>query len=100
MKTISDERLEKRWESDLDLQEQMSIERTKLSNERTFLSYLRTSLALLGAGLTIIRLEALEKVYDLGMACLILSPLVMGFAIFRFVRNKKWINKFKKRYRS
>lgn len=81
----------------LELEEQMSIERTKLSNERTFLSYLRTCLTLLGAGLTIIRLDALEKIYDVGMAAIILSPVIMAFGIYRFANIKKRLGRFAKK---
>lgn len=82
---------------DLELADRMAIERTKLSNERTLLSYLRTSLALLGAGVTIIRLDVLREVYELGMACLIVSPFIMAFAIYRFLYNRRRFNSFFKR---
>lgn len=83
-----------RIEKELPLQELLSLERTKLANERTFLSYLRTSMALLGGGLTIIRMDMFEKVYDIGWACLILSPFITAFAIFRFLNNKRKLRKF------
>lgn len=87
------ELLKKELLNELELADRMAIERTKLSNERTFLSYLRTSLALLAGGLTVIRLDVLEKVYDIGMVCLALSPLIMAFAIYRFIHNRKRFNK-------
>ncbi len=83
-----------KMENALELADRMAIERTKLSNERTFLSYLRTTLALLGAGLTVIRLDMLEKLYDLGIACLILAPIILAFAIFRFIYNRRRFNRF------
>ncbi len=81
-------------ESTLALADRMAIERTKLSNERTFLSYLRTTLALLGAGVTIIRLDVLEKVYDLGVICLAMAPVILAFAIYRFIYNRRRFNRF------
>lgn len=81
-------------EKELPLQELLSLERTKLANERTFLSYLRTSMALLGGGLTIIRMDMFEKVYDIGWACLILSPFITALAIFRFLNNKRKLRKY------
>ncbi|WP_345028009.1 DUF202 domain-containing protein [Ravibacter arvi] len=86
--------IEKTIETELALADRMAIERTKLSNERTFLSYLRTSLTLLGAGLTIIRLDLLEKLIDLGVVCLAMSPLVLAFAIYRFIYNRNRFNKY------
>lgn len=86
--------LAKEMENTLELADRMAVERTKLSNERTFLSYLRTSLALLGAGVTIIRLDVLEKVYDLGITCLALAPVILAFAIYRFIYNRRRFNKF------
>ncbi len=81
-------------ENTLQLADRMAIERTKLSNERTFLSYMRTILALLGGGLTSIRLDVLEQLYDLGITCLILAPIILAFAIFRFIYNRKRFNSF------
>jgi len=81
-------------ENKLELADRMAVERTKLSNERTFLSYLRTTLALLGAGVTIIRLDVLEKVYDLGVICLALAPVILAFAIYRFIYNRRRFNRF------
>ncbi len=86
--------LTEKVENTLQLADRMAIERTKLSNERTFLSYLRTMLALLGGGLTIIRLDVLRQLYDLGIACLILAPIILAFAIFRFIYNRRRFNRF------
>src|SRR5690554_1520725 len=76
-----------------ELNNKLAIERTKLSNERTFLSYMRTTLTLLGAGVTIIQLEVLEDLYEFGIACLVVSPFVMMFAIYRFLYNRRRFNK-------
>lgn len=85
--------LKKEEETPGALANRLAIERTKLSNERTFLSYLRTTLTLLGAGVTIIQLEVLEELYDFGVACLAISPVILIFAIYRFLYNRRRFNK-------
>jgi len=75
------------------LNNKLSIERTKLSNERTFLAYLRTAVTLFGAGVTIIQLKMLKELYEFGIACLVATPIVLGFAIFRFLYNRKRFNR-------
>lgn len=80
------------------LNNKLSIERTKLSNERTFLAYLRTAVTLFGAGVTIIQLKMLKELYEFGIACLVATPFVLGFAIFRFLYNRKRFNRLFKLY--
>ncbi len=78
----------------LSLADKMAIERTHLSNERTLLSYLRTGLTLLGAGITIMRVDIFDKVYELGLAGIIASPMILGFGITRFVYNRRRIKRY------
>lgn len=44
----------------------LALERTKLANERTFLAYFRTFVVVFGSGLTIVKVDLLKQMEELG----------------------------------
>lgn len=69
----------------------LAIERTKLANERTFLAYFRTSIIFLATGLSLEKIELLDKVKFLGIWLILLSPILFSLGLYRFIRVKRKI---------
>ena len=76
------------------LSDTLAIERTKLANERTFLAYFRTFIILISSGLAIIKLEILHQLAFLGISLIILAPLILALAIYRYYHVKRKISRF------
>ncbi len=76
----------------LSLTDELAIARTNLANERTFLAYFRTSIVLFSSGIAIIRLEFFEKMYELGLVLVFISPVIIMIGTYRFWRFKKKIH--------
>lgn len=72
----------------------LAIERTKLANERTFLSYFRTAFVLFGTGLGIFKIDIFTDVKFIGIALMIIAPIVLIFGIIRFFKVKKGIFRY------
>ena len=82
-----------KMEKKLNYKDQLALDRTKLANERTFLAYFRTAVVFISSGFAIIKLDLLNELKDLGIALIILGPLLILFGITRFfVMNKKFKN--------
>ena len=71
----------------------LALQRTKLANERTFLAYLRTSFVLLGTGMTIIKLDMFQDLWEYGVVLCVVAPIIFTIGIFRNNRVRKAINK-------
>lgn len=74
----------------LNLNDNLAIVRTHLANERTFLAYFRTAVVFLSSGIVILKMTIFQELLELGYGLLILTPFVLGYGLFRFikVRNK------------
>ncbi|MCB2222079.1 MAG: DUF202 domain-containing protein [Bacteroidetes bacterium] len=72
----------------------LAIERTKLANERTFLAYFRTFIIMISSGLAILKLEILHQLDFLGIALIILAPLILALATYRYFHVKRKIGSF------
>lgn len=71
----------------LEMRDNLAMERTKLANERTFLSYLRTGIAMVFAGLTFIKIFASDPFYiGVGLAFV---PIGLGIVAFGYIRFSK-----------
>lgn len=80
--------------AELQLRDELAIDRTRLANERTYLAYIRSALALLIAGSTIIHYADNSWFMLIGVACL---PLGIVFAIVgtrRFLRLHRALRHF------
>ncbi|WP_055446420.1 DUF202 domain-containing protein [Lacinutrix mariniflava] len=80
-------------ENDLTTRDWLAIERTKLANERTFLAYFRTFVVFLGSGITILKLEFLTELKSLGIALLIMAPIILLIGLIRLFKVKSTIKK-------
>ncbi len=71
----------------------LAIERTLLANERTFLAYFRTAVVFLTSGLAILSMKIFSEIRYLSVLLLVLSPLVLGFGLWRLLRVRKSIRR-------
>lgn len=76
------------------LNDTLAIERTKLANERTLLAYFRTFIIMISSGLAIMKLAILHQLDFLGISLIIIAPLMMAFATYRYYFVKRKIRKF------
>ncbi|WP_235942491.1 DUF202 domain-containing protein [Salinimicrobium oceani] len=72
----------------------LAIDRTRMANERTFLAYLRTFIVILSSGVAILKVEALEEMFDLGVFLLVLAPFIFIIGLVRFLYVRKHIRKY------
>jgi putative membrane protein len=79
---------------DLITRDWLAIDRTRMANERTFLAYLRTFIVVLSSGVAIIRVEALQEIFDLGIFLLVIAPVILLIGIGRFLYVKRHIRKY------
>lgn len=81
------ERLKIQEKHNLEIRDNLAMERTKLANERTFLSYMRTGTAMVLAGLTFIKVFEDDSFYiGIGLAFI---PIGLGITIFGYYRFSK-----------
>jgi len=76
------------------LSDALAIERTKLANERTLLAYFRTFVFFISSGLAILKIDILHQLDFLGISLLILAPLILAFATYRYYHVKRKISRF------
>ena len=79
--------------NDITTRDWLAIERTKLANERTFLAYFRTFVVFLGSGITILKLEFLTELKSLGIALVIIAPVILCIGLIRLFKVKSTIKK-------
>lgn len=75
------------------VQSELSIERTVLANRRTFLAYFRTAVALIVAGAGLLKFVQNSVWVYLGIAFVILTPVVMIMGIYDYVQVKNLIKR-------
>lgn len=74
----------------LEIRDNLAMERTKLANERTFLSYMRTGTAMVLAGLTFIKVFEDDPFYiGIGLAFIPIGLGITLFGYFRFSAKKR-----------
>lgn len=84
----------KKVKEDLITRDWLAIDRTRMANERTFLAYLRTFIVVLSSGVAILRLEALEEMFDLGIFLLVIAPVIFVVGLIRFLYVRRHIRKY------
>ena len=72
----------------------LAIDRTRMANERTFLAYLRTFIVVLSSGVAILRVEALQDMFDLGIFLLVIAPIIFVIGLARFIYVRRHIRKY------
>lgn len=75
------------------LRDLLAIDRTRLSNERTFLSYFRSFIVIVSSGIAIMKIDMLSEIHDLGIAFIVLGPIMLFIGIGRFFYVRKHIRK-------
>ena len=81
-------------EKELITRDYLALERTRLANERTFLAYFRTFVVMLSSGFAIIKMEFLQEIKELGLAFIIIAPLILSIGIVRLFYVKRRIGKY------
>ncbi|MBX2826542.1 MAG: DUF202 domain-containing protein [Flavobacteriaceae bacterium] len=82
--------------TELKITDHLALVRSKLANERTFLAYFRTFAVLISSGFAIVKIEALEKLRELGYIFLIISVLIILIGTIRFFYVRKKLRKMMK----
>ena len=80
-----------RVDNNMNGQEELALERTRLANERTLLAYVRTALSLIAGGVVVLEYLAEGPEYVLAGWLLLASGavvLTIGFIRFATVRSK------------
>jgi len=87
-------------ENQLITRDYLAIERTRLANERTFLAYFRSTVVFLASGLSILRLESLQEISEIGWALTAIAPVLLSIGLGRFIYVKHSIRKYYKSAKS
>lgn len=74
-----------------ELQSELAIERTKLSNRRTLLAYIRSVVALIVAGAGLLKFIQDPVWIVAGAICIVLAPIILILGIMDYFRMKKII---------
>ncbi|PRY10971.1 putative membrane protein [Pontibacter ummariensis] len=74
----------------LEIRDNLAMERTKMANERTFLAYARTAMAMVLAGLTFIKVFEEDPFYiGVGLTFIPVGLVVAVFGYYRFSKKKQ-----------
>ena len=84
----------KKVKEELITRDWLAIDRTRMANERTFLAYLRTFIVVLSSGVAILRVEALQEMFDLGIFLLVIAPIIFIIGLARFLYVRRHIKKY------
>ena len=82
------------------LRDFLAVDRTSLANERTVLSYVRTGIGLFATGAGLVHLTEESGLTYLGYVLAVLAPLVCAFGLYRFIKVKKILKRFKAKQKS
>jgi len=72
----------------------LAFDRTMMANQRTFLAYIRTFIGMFGAGIAMIKVFEMTWVYTVGWVFMLLSPVILIYGIFDYIRTRKRIEKY------
>ncbi|WP_048919995.1 DUF202 domain-containing protein [Rufibacter radiotolerans] len=82
----------------IEIRDQLALQRTIFANERTLMAYLRTALTFLVAGLSFIKFFD-TKAFDIAGGVLIpIGLLVCGYGVFRYFEKSKHITLHQEEY--
>lgn len=84
----------KKVKEELITRDWLAIDRTRMANERTFLAYLRTFIVVLSSGVAILRVEALQEMFELGIFLLVIAPIIFIIGLARFLYVRRHIRKY------
>lgn len=73
------------------LRDYLAKDRTMLANERTFLAFVRTAIGFAGTGVACIKLVSDQTVMIMGIAMLVISPLIFVYGLSRYLSVRKRI---------
>jgi putative membrane protein len=82
--------------ADINLQDYLALERTKLANERTFFSFLRTSLYMLLGGIAFLQLQGYDEMKWMGFVTISLSVIIFVIGIYRYIKLGKKLKRYYK----
>jgi len=79
--------------NELQVRDQLAIERTKLANERTFLAYFRSSVVFLSSGIAIFKIQYLQEIKTIGIVLIVLGPILFLAGITHYLQKQRKIKK-------
>ena len=86
--------------TNLSLNEKLTVEMTHLSNERSLLAYFRTVVVFLSSGIAILKIELFKDLIFVAYILLGLSPILLIIGIVRFFQVKKTISTMRTAYKN
>lgn len=69
----------------------LAFERTRLANSQTLLSYSRTAIAVFAAGIGMFEFINDQTIVNIGIALMIVSPIIMIIGVIHYVRVRNKI---------
>ncbi|MFD1187108.1 DUF202 domain-containing protein [Pontibacter rugosus] len=83
----------------LEIRDNLAMERTKMANERTFLAYMRTAMAMVLAGLTFIKVFNDDAFYiGVGISFIPIGTFIAAFGYYRFSKKKRQVMRHTQAY--
>lgn len=73
----------------------LAFERTSLANSQTLLSYSRTAIAVFAAGIGMFEFINNQTIVNIGIALMIISPIIMIIGVVEYVKVRNKIKKLK-----
>ena len=70
----------------------LAFERTSLANSQTLLSYSRTAIAVFAAGIGMFEFINDQTIVNIGIAMMVVSPIIMAVGIVHYFRVRNRIN--------
>lgn len=72
----------------------LALERTKLANERTFLAYFRTCIVFTSSAFVILKIDFLQNLRLLSYALLFIAAVLLVIGVVRFIYVRRKIRKY------
>lgn len=85
--------------SELNLADQLAIDRTNLGNKRTLFSSIRTSLGLFGVAAALLKLFQHDMLHLLGHIFIFISILIFIYGFFLYHHYNQYLNRISNRHK-
>lgn len=91
-------KLKAQEKKNVEIRDQMAVQRTIFANERTLMAYLRTAIALLAGGIAAIKLSQHKYMGIIGFLLLALGGSLIIYSFYRYFKKQRLIRKQQKEF--
>lgn len=91
-------KLKHQEKKNVEIRDQMAIQRTIFANERTLMAYLRTSLAFAGGGFAAIKLSQHAYMELMGSTLMTIGLCLAIYSLYRYLLKQQLIKQQRKEY--